>query len=150
MVSETAALHGGHDHATRMDAFAWRGAARVSRHAASQPDDVALRGWPRQCGHEPHDETPACSRGDVGHVSGDGRSDWLPNFKAEPSHGDARHRNAVHSHYARSRRMVSSALWPMRTPAMEKPFQKDLSHLSWDQIYARQALRAELVSAWRA
>src|SRR5450759_3378685 len=114
MVSETAALHGGHDHATRMDAFVWCGAARVSRHAASQPDDVALHGWPRQCGHEPHDETPACSRGDVGHVSGDGRSDWLPNFKAEPSHGDASHRNAVRSHYARSRRMVSPALWPMR------------------------------------
>jgi ubiquinone/menaquinone biosynthesis C-methylase UbiE len=32
--------------------------------------------------------------------------------------------------------------------AVEKPFQKDLSHLSWDQVYARQALRAELVSAW--
>jgi ubiquinone/menaquinone biosynthesis C-methylase UbiE len=31
---------------------------------------------------------------------------------------------------------------------VEKPFQKDLSHLSWDQVYARQALRAELVSAW--
>lgn len=31
---------------------------------------------------------------------------------------------------------------------MEKPFQKDLSHLSWDQVYARQAQRAELVSAW--
>lgn len=31
---------------------------------------------------------------------------------------------------------------------MEQPFQKDLSHLSWDQVYARQALRAELVSAW--
>jgi ubiquinone/menaquinone biosynthesis C-methylase UbiE len=32
--------------------------------------------------------------------------------------------------------------------AVKKPFQKDLSHLSWDQVYARQALRAELVSAW--
>jgi ubiquinone/menaquinone biosynthesis C-methylase UbiE len=32
--------------------------------------------------------------------------------------------------------------------AVEKPFQKDLSHLNWDQVYARQALRAELVSAW--
>ena len=31
---------------------------------------------------------------------------------------------------------------------MEKPFQKDLSHLSWDQVYARQALRADLVNAW--
>jgi ubiquinone/menaquinone biosynthesis C-methylase UbiE len=27
-------------------------------------------------------------------------------------------------------------------------FQKDLSHLSWDQVYARQATRAELVDAW--
>jgi ubiquinone/menaquinone biosynthesis C-methylase UbiE len=31
---------------------------------------------------------------------------------------------------------------------VEKPFQKDLSHLSWDQVYARQALRADLVNAW--
>lgn len=31
---------------------------------------------------------------------------------------------------------------------MEKPFQKDLSHLSWGQVYARQALRAELISDW--
>ncbi len=31
---------------------------------------------------------------------------------------------------------------------MEKPFQKDLSHLNWDQVYARQELRAELVGDW--
>jgi ubiquinone/menaquinone biosynthesis C-methylase UbiE len=31
---------------------------------------------------------------------------------------------------------------------MNKPFKKDLSHLSWDQVYARQALRAELVNDW--
>ena len=31
---------------------------------------------------------------------------------------------------------------------MEKPFQKDLSHLSWDQVYERQAMRADLVSDW--
>jgi ubiquinone/menaquinone biosynthesis C-methylase UbiE len=31
---------------------------------------------------------------------------------------------------------------------MEKPFQKDLSHLSWDQVYARQATRAGLVGDW--
>ena len=31
---------------------------------------------------------------------------------------------------------------------MEKPFQKDLSHLSWDEVYDRQALRADLVSDW--
>ena len=31
---------------------------------------------------------------------------------------------------------------------MEKPFQKDLSHLSWDEVYERQALRADLVSDW--
>jgi len=29
-----------------------------------------------------------------------------------------------------------------------KPFQKDLSHLSWDQVYDRQVLRAELVGDW--
>ena len=31
---------------------------------------------------------------------------------------------------------------------MNKPFQKDLSHLSWDEVYARQALRAGLVGGW--
>jgi ubiquinone/menaquinone biosynthesis C-methylase UbiE len=31
---------------------------------------------------------------------------------------------------------------------VEKPFQKDLSHLSWDQVYDRQALRAGLVGDW--
>jgi ubiquinone/menaquinone biosynthesis C-methylase UbiE len=31
---------------------------------------------------------------------------------------------------------------------MEKPFQKDLSHLSWDEVYARQVQRAPLVGAW--
>jgi ubiquinone/menaquinone biosynthesis C-methylase UbiE len=31
---------------------------------------------------------------------------------------------------------------------VEKPFQKDLSHLSWDEVYARQALRAELMNDW--
>jgi ubiquinone/menaquinone biosynthesis C-methylase UbiE len=33
-------------------------------------------------------------------------------------------------------------------PAVEEAFQKDLSHLTWDQVFARQASRAELVSAW--
>ena len=31
---------------------------------------------------------------------------------------------------------------------MEGPFQKDLSHLTWDEVYARQMLRAELVGEW--
>ena len=31
---------------------------------------------------------------------------------------------------------------------MEKAFRKDLSHLSLDQVYARQSLRAELVGDW--
>jgi len=31
---------------------------------------------------------------------------------------------------------------------MGQAFQKDLSHLSWEQVYARQAQRAELVSEW--
>ncbi len=31
---------------------------------------------------------------------------------------------------------------------MQKAFKKDLSHLSWNQVYARQALRAELVGEW--
>ncbi len=31
---------------------------------------------------------------------------------------------------------------------MDKPFQKDLSHLTWDQVFARQVLRAELVGDW--
>ena len=31
---------------------------------------------------------------------------------------------------------------------MDKPYQKDLSHLSWDQVYARQAQRADLLGDW--
>ena len=31
---------------------------------------------------------------------------------------------------------------------MEQTFQKDLSHLTWDEVYARQMQRAELVAEW--
>lgn len=31
---------------------------------------------------------------------------------------------------------------------MEEPFRKDLSHLSWDEVFARQKLRADLVGDW--
>jgi ubiquinone/menaquinone biosynthesis C-methylase UbiE len=31
---------------------------------------------------------------------------------------------------------------------MHQPYQKDLSHLSWDQVYARQAFRAGLMTEW--
>ena len=31
---------------------------------------------------------------------------------------------------------------------MEKPFKKDLSHLSWDEVFARQAMRAGLMQDW--
>jgi len=30
----------------------------------------------------------------------------------------------------------------------DKPFRKDLSNVSWEEVYARQALRAELVPGW--
>jgi ubiquinone/menaquinone biosynthesis C-methylase UbiE len=31
---------------------------------------------------------------------------------------------------------------------VEQAFQKDLSHLTWDEVYARQMQRAELVAGW--
>ncbi len=31
---------------------------------------------------------------------------------------------------------------------MQQPFKKDLSHSTWDEVYARQEQRAELVPAW--
>lgn len=31
---------------------------------------------------------------------------------------------------------------------MQQPFKKDLSHSTWDEVYARQVQRAELVPAW--
>lgn len=31
---------------------------------------------------------------------------------------------------------------------MQQPFKKDLSHSTWDEVYARQVLRADLVPAW--
>ncbi len=36
----------------------------------------------------------------------------------------------------------------MKSPVNEKSFRKDLSHLSWDEVYARQVQRAELVDDW--
>lgn len=31
---------------------------------------------------------------------------------------------------------------------MDKPFRKDLSHLGWEEVYARQTMRAHLVGDW--
>lgn len=31
---------------------------------------------------------------------------------------------------------------------MEQPYRKDLSHLSWDEVFARQMRRADLVAEW--
>jgi ubiquinone/menaquinone biosynthesis C-methylase UbiE len=31
---------------------------------------------------------------------------------------------------------------------VDEPFQKDLSHSSWDEVYARQAKRADLLPSW--
>ena len=36
----------------------------------------------------------------------------------------------------------------MTDPATDKPFRKDLSHLTWDEVYRRQVLRAGLVGDW--
>ena len=36
----------------------------------------------------------------------------------------------------------------LKGTTMDKPFQKDLSHLTWQQVYARQELRAGLVGDW--
>ena len=33
---------------------------------------------------------------------------------------------------------------------MGQPYRKDLSHLTWDEVFARQALRADLVGDWIA
>lgn len=44
--------------------------------------------------------------------------------------------------------MVRIALWFVTNTAMEKAFRKDLSHLSWDEVYARQERRAGLVPDW--
>jgi precorrin-6B methylase 2 len=36
----------------------------------------------------------------------------------------------------------------MTNAAVDKEFRKDLSHLSWDEVYARQMLRSELINDW--
>jgi ubiquinone/menaquinone biosynthesis C-methylase UbiE len=36
----------------------------------------------------------------------------------------------------------------MTNAAVDKEFRKDLSHLSWDEVYARQVRRAALVADW--
>jgi ubiquinone/menaquinone biosynthesis C-methylase UbiE len=44
--------------------------------------------------------------------------------------------------------MARIALWFMTSAVMEKAFRKDLSHLSWDEVYARQASRDALIPDW--
>jgi len=44
--------------------------------------------------------------------------------------------------------MVRIALWFVMSAVVEKAFRKDLSHLSWDEVYARQASRAALIPDW--
>jgi ubiquinone/menaquinone biosynthesis C-methylase UbiE len=44
--------------------------------------------------------------------------------------------------------MVRIALWFVTSTAVKRAFRKDLSHLSWDEVYARQASRAALISDW--
>jgi len=36
----------------------------------------------------------------------------------------------------------------MTNTAVDKEFRKDLSHLTWDEVYARQVLRSELMNDW--
>jgi ubiquinone/menaquinone biosynthesis C-methylase UbiE len=44
--------------------------------------------------------------------------------------------------------MVRVALWVVTSAVTEKAFRKDLNHLSWDEVYARQASRAALIPDW--
>lgn len=44
--------------------------------------------------------------------------------------------------------MVDRAVRSLTGSVVEQTFQKDLSHLTWDEVYARQMRRAELVAEW--
>ena len=44
--------------------------------------------------------------------------------------------------------MVCDAVRPMTRDAKEDTFRKDLTHLTWDEVYARQEKRASLVGEW--
>src|SRR6516164_1086360 len=122
--------------------------ARVSRLSASQPNDGAFCARSRQCGDEFDDRDATCAPFNVGYVAGDGCSDCVSDFKTGASFRYAPHRFALHSPNPRHRRMVRTALWFVTSTAMEKAFRKDLSHLSWDEVYARQANRAALIPDW--
>jgi ubiquinone/menaquinone biosynthesis C-methylase UbiE len=122
--------------------------ACVSRLSAPQPHDVALCTWSRERGDEPDggDAPSACS--DVGHVGGDGCSDCLSDFKAEQSFSHPRHRRALDFLHPRDRRVVRPTVWPVTNVDGDKTFRKDLSHLSWDEVYARQVQRSDLMNDW--
>lgn len=44
--------------------------------------------------------------------------------------------------------MVGRAIRSLTRPDVEQAFQKDLSHLTWDEVYARQVQRAGLIADW--
>lgn len=110
----------------------------VSRLTASQPNDGAFRARPRKRGNEPDDRDAACASSDVGSLISDGCGDRVSDFKAGASFRYAHYRLAINSPNPRYRRMVRVALWFVTSAVMEKAFRKDLSHLSWDEVYARQ------------
>ena len=60
-----------------------------------------------------------------------------------PYHG--LHFNRRHRHHGR---MVRYAVRRMTRDAMQEAFRKDLTHLTWDEVYARQVKRASLVGEW--
>lgn len=102
----------------------------------------------RECGNEPDDRDATCAPFDAGSLAGDGCGDWVSDFKVGTSFRHAPHRFALRSPNPRHRRMVRTALWFVTSTAMEKAFRKDLGHLSWDEVYARQASRAALIPDW--
>ncbi len=131
-----------------MVTFARGCGARVSRLSASQPDDGALRARSWERGNEPDDGDAGRSCRDVGALASDGRGDWLPDFKAQPAVSDASYWRAFHPLQPRHCDVVRAAFWPVTNTAMDKTFRKDLSHLSWDEVYARQSSRASLIADW--
>jgi ubiquinone/menaquinone biosynthesis C-methylase UbiE len=77
-----------------------------------------------------------------------GCGDCVSDFKVGVSFRYAPRWFALHSPNHRYRRMVRTAIWFVVSATMEKPFRKDLSHLSWDEVWVQQVGRAALIPDW--
>ena len=70
----------------------------------------------------------------------------LPDTRFQAPEVDADHGRDFDRRHPRAAGVVGRAVRPVTGSVVEQAFQKDLSHLSWNEVYARQTRRAGLVA----